>query len=75
MTTRLGVDYHGDLEEARLPAEVISLKDAVGDSDALLLVTPENNSGIPALLKNGIDWSSPVYGDSSISGKLAAIMG
>ena len=67
--------YDGDVEEARLPAEVTNLKDAVGDADALLLVTPEYNSGIPAVLKNGIDWSSRVYPDAPISGKLVAIMG
>jgi chromate reductase len=67
--------YDGDVEEAGLPAEVTNLKDAVGDADALLLVTPEYNSGIPAVLKNGIDWSSRVYPDAPIGGKLVAIMG
>lgn len=67
--------YDGDVEEAGLPPEVERLKAAVREADALLLVSPEYNSGIPAVLKNGIDWSSRVYPDAPISGKLAAIIG
>lgn len=67
--------YDGDVEEAGPPAAVERLKVAVRDADALLLVTPEYNSGIPAVLKNGIDWSSRVYPDAPIGGKLVAIMG
>jgi len=67
--------YDGDLEAAGVPVEVQSLKAAVGDADALLLVTPEYNSGIPAVLKNGIDWVSRSYPDAPIGGKLAAVMG
>ena len=44
--------YDGDVEEAGLPPDVERLKAAVRDADALLLVTPEYNSGIPAVLKN-----------------------
>ena len=67
--------YDGDVEAAGLPAEVERLKAAVAGADALLLVTPEYNSGIPAVLKNGIDWASRMYPDAPIGGKLAAIMG
>jgi chromate reductase len=67
--------YDGDVEEAGLSPDVERLKAAVRDADALLLVTPEYNSGIPAVLKNGIDWASRVYPDAPISGKLVAIMG
>jgi chromate reductase len=67
--------YDGDVEEAGLPPNVERLKAAVRDADALLLVTPEYNSGIPAVLKNGIDWASRVYPNAPISGKVVAIMG
>ena len=67
--------YDGDVEAAGLPVEVERLKAAVSDADALLLVTPEYNSGLPGVLKNGIDWASRVYPDAPISGKLVAIMG
>ena len=67
--------YDRDVEEAGVPDDVERLRVAVRDADALLLVTPEYNSGIPAVLKNGIDWSSRVYPEAPISGKLVAIMG
>jgi chromate reductase len=67
--------YDGDVESAGLPPEVQRLKDAVADADALLLVTPEYNGGIPAVLKNGIDWTSRMYPNAPIGGKLSAIIG
>ncbi len=67
--------YDADLEETGLPPAVVRLKAAVHEADALLLVTPEYNSGIPAVLKNGIDWASRVYPEAPIGGKLVAIIG
>jgi chromate reductase len=57
-------DLHGlplfdqDVEEQGDPAEVVALKDAVADADALLLASPEYNGGITGVLKNAIDWAS-----------------
>jgi NAD(P)H-dependent FMN reductase len=42
---------------------------------ALLLVTPEYNSTIPASLKNAIDWISRPYRAGAISGKPLAVIG
>ena len=70
--------YDGDLEEQGDPAEVRALKDLISSSDALLLATPEYNAGIPAPLKNAIDWASRSpegYRNSAIYGKPVAIMG
>jgi len=70
--------YDGDLEEQGDPAEVRALKDSISSSDALLLATPEYNAGIPAPLKNAIDWASRApdgYRNSAIYGKTVAIMG
>jgi len=70
--------YDGDLEERGDPPEVRALKDIISSSDALLLATPEYNAGIPAPLKNAIDWASRSpegYRKSAISGKMVAIMG
>ena len=50
----------------------------ISSSDALLLATPEYNAGIPAPLKNAIDWASRSpegYRNSAIYGKPVAIMG
>ncbi|MFT3809104.1 MAG: NADPH-dependent FMN reductase [Micropepsaceae bacterium] len=56
--------YDGDAEAASgLPEAVVKLKDAILASDAVLLVTPEYNNGIPGVFKNAIDWLSRPSGD------------
>ncbi len=51
--------YDGDLEkESGIPDAVESLKVAAASSDALLIVSPEYNQGVPGPLKNAIDWMS-----------------
>jgi NAD(P)H-dependent FMN reductase len=51
--------YDGDVEAADgIPAVVQALKARVQACDALLLVTPEYNNGIPGVFKNAIDWLS-----------------
>lgn len=40
------------------PAEVTEFKDAAKAFDAYLILTPEYNRSIPAILKNAIDWGS-----------------
>jgi chromate reductase, NAD(P)H dehydrogenase (quinone) len=56
-----------------LPASVARFKAELGQADALLIVTPEHNRSIPAVLKNAIDWGARPYGRNSWAGKLAAI--
>ena len=70
--------YDQDLEDQGDPPEVRALKDSIASSDALLMATPEYNGGIPAPLKNAIDWASRSaegYRKSVIYGKPVAIMG
>lgn len=67
--------YDGDLEQAGDPPEVVSLKRATRLADALLIVTPEYNGSLPAVLKNALDWTSRGYPDSALRGKITAIMG
>jgi chromate reductase len=50
--------FNEDLEAEGDPAQVTALKNALCAADALLIVTPEYNSGIPGVLKNAIDWAS-----------------
>ncbi len=66
--------YNGELE-ADLPAPVKRIKDQIKNADAVLLVTPEYNRSIPALMKNAVDWASRPYGASVWGGKPVAIMG
>ena len=62
-------------QENPLPASVARFKAEIGEPDALLIVTPEHNRSIPAVLKNAIDWGARPYGQNSWAGKLAAITG
>lgn len=67
--------YNEDLDTADAPAGVRALRDAAGDADAVLAVTPEYNGGIPAVLKNAIDWLSRPYGNGALNGKPIAVIG
>lgn len=56
--------YDADLQEREgFPADVMSLKEAIGAADGLLLASPEYNWSVPGPLKNAIDWISRPAGD------------
>jgi len=69
--------YDGDVEAAGIPAAVAALKERVAQADALLLVSPEYNNGIPGVLKNAIDWASRPAVDIArvFGGKPVALIG
>lgn len=68
--------YNEDIDiQGQLPSVADKLRTAAGAADALLLVSPEYNGTIPAVLKNAIDWLSRPYGASAISGKPTAVIG
>lgn len=67
--------YDEDLDHGSVPSSVTALRDAIRAADALLVVTPEYNHGVPGLLKNAIDWASRPPDTSPLKGKPAAIMG
>ena len=67
--------YDGDLEAAGDPESVTDLKEAIRDADGLVIATPEYNRGLPAVLKNAIDWASRPALASPLAGKPVAIMG
>ena len=58
-----------------VPDEVERLKQAVAESDALLVATPEFNGSIPGQLKNAIDWVSRPLADNPARGKPVAVIG
>ncbi|GGG05981.1 FMN reductase [Rhodococcoides trifolii] len=66
--------YNEDIDVPGTIDSVEKLRTAVGDADGLLLVTPEYNGTIPAVLKNAIDWLSRPYGVGAISGKPTAVI-
>lgn len=57
----IGIDklpmFNEDLEKQQ-PAEAAAFGEEINKNDAILIVTPEYNRSIPALLKNAIDWGS-----------------
>jgi NAD(P)H-dependent FMN reductase len=69
--------YDGDVEAQGIPATVTQLKEAIVAADALLLVTPEYNNGIPGVFKNTIDWLSRPATDIKrvFNGRPVALMG
>ncbi|MFI9509786.1 NAD(P)H-dependent oxidoreductase [Nocardia sp. NPDC052566] len=67
--------YNQDIDAPGLvPAAAQALRDAVTESDGLLLVTPEYNGTLPAVLKNGIDWASRPYGVGALKDRPVAVV-
>ncbi|WP_442791231.1 NAD(P)H-dependent oxidoreductase [Mycobacterium sp. Aquia_216] len=56
-------------------ASVDALRAAAGEADAALVVTPEYNGSIPAVVKNAIDWLSRPFGNGALKGKPLAVVG
>ncbi|MES3663869.1 NAD(P)H-dependent oxidoreductase [Mycobacterium intracellulare] len=56
-------------------APVAALRAAAADADAALVVTPEYNGSIPAVVKNAIDWLSRPFGGGALKGKPLAVIG
>src|SRR5712672_38074 len=53
--------YDGDLQgRSGVPKNAINLKRMIGAHHGVLIVTPEYNSSVPALVKNTIDWVTRV---------------
>ncbi len=51
--------YDGDLEDSQgLPEGAKQFKKLLIESDGIIIVSPEYNSSITAVLKNSIDWAS-----------------
>lgn len=74
--TRLGEIPHFSQDlEADPPSAVTELRTAIKSADALLVATPEYNSAMPGVLKNGLDWASRPAGESALVGKAAAAIG
>lgn len=66
--------YSQDYDED-FPAVARAFKQAIGEVDAILFVTPEYNRSIPGGLKNAIDWATRPWGRNSFTRKPSAIIG
>jgi NAD(P)H-dependent FMN reductase len=73
--------YNEEIDDAtneaveHAPAPVEALRAAAADADAVLVVTPEYNGSIPAVIKNAIDWLSRPFGNSAVKDKPLAVIG
>lgn len=64
--------YNFDAEGDETPAPVHAIRQTVAASDAVLIVTPEFNHGLPGVLKNVLDWLSRPAFTSCMVGKPVA---
>ena len=63
--------YDGDLQaKSGVPKHAINLKRMISTHHGVLIVTPEYNSSVPALLKNAIDWVSRVQDQHETRGQV-----
>jgi NAD(P)H-dependent FMN reductase len=63
--------YDGDLQaKSGVPKNAINIKRMIAAHQGVLLVTPEYNSSVPALVKNSIDWVSRVQDPSESRGQV-----
>src|SRR6201995_384804 len=63
--------YDGDLQaKSGVPQHAINLKRMIGAHHGVLIVTPEYNSSVPALVKNTIDWISRVQDPHEARGQV-----
>src|SRR3977135_730445 len=63
--------YDGDLQtKSGVPKNAINLKRMIGANHGVLIVTPEYNSSVPALVKNTIDWVSRVQDSHETLGQV-----
>jgi chromate reductase len=63
--------YDGDLQtKSGVPKHAVNLKRMMSAHHGVLIVTPEYNSSVPALVKNTIDWVTRVQDAHEIRGQV-----
>ena len=63
--------YDGDLQaKSGVPKHAVNLKRMMSAHHGVLIVTPEYNSSVPALVKNTIDWVSRVQDPHETRGQV-----
>jgi len=61
--------YNEDDDRSNGPEQVLKFRDAIKNSDGVVIVTPEYNHGMPGVLKNALDWASRPFGRSVLAKK------
>lgn len=66
--------YNEDIDNETPPASYTSFREKIRASDAILIVSPEYNRSVPAVLKNALDVGSRPYGKSVWNEKPTAVI-
>lgn len=66
--------YNQDLETDSPPPAWTTFRTAMAQTDAVLIVTPEYNRGMPGALKNAFDVGSRPWGKSIWNGRPSAVI-
>lgn len=61
--------YNEDDDRSNGSEQVQRFRDAIKNSDGVVIVTPEYNHGVPGVLKNALDWASRPFGRSVLAKK------
>jgi NAD(P)H-dependent FMN reductase len=67
--------YNEDIDGDDAPIAVRTFRDQVAAADRVLVVTPEYNGTMPAVLNNAIDWASRPFGQGALKDKPLAVVG
>lgn len=67
--------YNADVEALGDPPAVAAMKAAIRAADGVLMATPEYNHGVPAVMKNAVDWASRPPRDAVLGGKPVGLIG
>jgi chromate reductase len=67
--------FDEDLEQGPVPEAVQELRAAIAAADAVLISTPEYNTGVPGVLKNALDWVSRPFDSNALRDKPVAVVG
>lgn len=70
-----GLPFYRPELDREFPEIGARLKSVVEESDGVVLVTPEYNRAVPAVLRNALDWLSRPMGLNSLTGKPVMIAG
>lgn len=66
--------YNEDIDNENPPASYTTFREKIRASDAILIVSPEYNRSVPAVLKNALDVGSRPYGKSVWNEKPTAVV-
>jgi chromate reductase, NAD(P)H dehydrogenase (quinone) len=69
-----GLPLFNQDDERNPTPKVTEFKQKIRAADAILLVTPEYNYGVPGVMKNALDVASRPYGDNAWNAKPVALM-